>query len=224
MTSNSVIELADQKRELRPSSPLPVFEEPQHAELIRPELLERIAQGDQNAMSELYDRTSGAIFRLASRVLRDEGIAEEVLHDTYMQVWRKASDFSPERGTPTSWVFMIARSRAIDRLRARRAYQFEQTFDEVSEVALAVEANLEHSLIGRQSAEQLREALSELPVPQRQLIEMGFFQGLSHQEIAEKTGQPLGTVKTRIRSGIKRLRDFMARPTACGQPARAVSR
>jgi RNA polymerase sigma-70 factor (ECF subfamily) len=189
-------------------------------ELITVDLLSRIGRGDETAMVELYDRTSGVIFRLACRLLRDAGAAEEVVHDVYMHVWRKAAEFNPARGTPTSWLLLIARSRTLDRLRSRRAYRYEQTLGDVPSTAFSIESKLEQSLMCQQSAQYLQYALSQLPEQQRQLIEMGFFQGLSHQEIAEKTGEPLGTVKTRIRSGITRLRDLL---TSSGMSKRSFA-
>lgn len=201
-------------------TPKSVAKDAPRPELITVDVLARIARGDETAMGELYNRTSGPIFRLACRLLRDAGAAEEVVHDVYMQVWRKAAEFNPARGTPTAWLLVIARSRASDRLRSRRAYQYEQTLDDAPSTAFSIESKLEQSLICGQSAQYLQNALSHLPEQQQRLIEMGFFQGLSHQEIADKTGQPLGTVKTRIRSGISRLRDSL---TSSGMSKRSFA-
>jgi RNA polymerase sigma-70 factor (ECF subfamily) len=161
-------------------------------------------------MRELYGRTSRIIFGLTRRILRDQGEAEEATHDIYMHVWRRVADYDASRGTPTSWLLMIARSRTIDRLRARRPSQHEQSVDDVPHVLLSDGTSPEQLSIREQAARRLREALGQLPEQQRQVIEMAFFQGLTHHELAQRLGQPLGTVKTRIRSGIGRLRNLMA--------------
>jgi RNA polymerase sigma-70 factor (ECF subfamily) len=184
-------------------------------ELISGELLERIAAGDQDAMRELYGRTSRIIFGLTRRILRDQDEAEEATHDIYMHVWRKVADYDAARGTPTSWLLMIARSRTIDRLRARRPCQYEQSVDDVPHALLSGGTSPEQSSMREQAARRLREALGQLPEQQRQVIEMAFFQGLTHHELAQRLGQPLGTVKTRIRSGIGRLRNLMCPLPQC---------
>lgn len=197
-----------------PPPPAAAFRRP---DLIGSELLERIAGGDQDAMRELYDRTSRIVFGLACRVLRDRGEAEEATHDVYMYVWRKARAYNAARGTPLSWLLMIARSRTIDRLRSRRPYLYEQNIDDVPHTFLFGGTNPEQLSIWKQSARRLRDALAQLSDQQRQVIEMAYFQGMTHHELAERLGQPLGTVKTRIRSGMGRLRNLMVSPCEVGQ-------
>ncbi len=166
--------------------------------------MERIAQGDPDALGELYDETSGMIFAVALRIMGQPQDAEEVVHDTYTRVWRIAGTYRPERGTVTAWLVLMARSIAIDRLRAlgRRA---AQALDSVAEPESGGASPEQLSLHGERSA-RLAAALQSIDRDQRQLIELAFFEGLSHSDLAERTGLPLGTVKTKIRTGLLKLR------------------
>jgi RNA polymerase sigma-70 factor (ECF subfamily) len=151
-----------------------------------------MAAGDQAALGELYDATSSLIYGLALRMLSHAQDAEEVVSDVYMKAWRHAANYSRERGSVAAWLVMMTRSIAIDRIRQRRPQQRgAPTLEEIAEPA------------SRGPSEQ---ALAELPAEQRSLLEMAFFSGLTHAELAEQTGIPLGTVKTRIRLGLQRLR------------------
>ncbi len=173
------------------------------------ELLERLAQSDKSALAELYDLSSAAVFGLVLRVVGDRSDAEEVTLDVYMQVWKQAERYDSSRGRVLSWLLTIARSRAIDRLRSRAAKDRsrEQPLDAagVAEVADAA-LNPEQSSFEATRKTTVLTALDSLQTDQRQAIELAYFAGMSHSEIADRTGQPLGTVKTRIRLGMLRLR------------------
>ena len=165
-----------------------------------PALLARIQAGEAGAMALLYDRYSRLVYSVALRVLRDTAAAEDVMQEVLMQVWRSPSGFTSARGPLGGWLAVVARNRAIDLLRRRRPT------DPVEEIALASSFNLageaEQSLL----MERAHIAIRKLPVEQRKTLEMAFFDGLTHTEIAEMTGDPLGTVKTRIRSALLSLR------------------
>ncbi|HZS08676.1 MAG TPA: sigma-70 family RNA polymerase sigma factor [Blastocatellia bacterium] len=179
-----------------------------------PALIRGMARGDQSALSEFYDETSRLVFALALRMLNDRGAAEEVTLDVYWQVWRQAQKFDPARGTPLAWLMTIARSRAIDRLRSAAWTRHEKEPLEEAR-AVAADTHSPEDVAGLTETRQLiRRALDQLSPEQREVIEVAYFGGLSHQEIALKLGLPLGTVKTRIRSGMMKLRELL--PTTAG--------
>ena len=163
-------------------------------------LVARIRSGEQQAMSELYDRYSKVVYAVALRVLQDAAGAEDVLQDVFLQLWRNPDAFDASRGSLAAWLAVIARHRAIDRLRKRRPET------DIEECVIADGPDLrdesERSLV----IAKVRVALDAMSPEQRQAMELAFFQGLTHTEIAEKTGEPLGTIKTRIRSGLQQLR------------------
>lgn len=163
-------------------------------------LLSRIHRGDEAAMATLYDRYSRIVYSVALRVLRDAAAAEDVLQEIFMQVWRSPESFQSARGSLAGWLAVVARNRAIDTLRRKRPTE------QVEDVVLAGPVNLadesERSLL----VERARSVISKLPMEQRKTLEMAFFDGLTHAEIADMTGDPLGTVKTRIRSAVLALR------------------
>lgn len=171
--------------------------------------IRQIAAGDQMALGQLYDETSHLVYGLALRILGDPAEAEEVTLDVYEQVWRQAGDFNLQRGTPLVWLTMLTRSRAIDRLRvAKRQRYREESLDEAHNFMSTVASPEEDALtIERRQIVQM--ALSDLSPDQREAIELAYFQGMSHSEIAQHLGQPLGTVKTRIRSGMMKLRAWL---------------
>ncbi|MFN0119398.1 MAG: sigma-70 family RNA polymerase sigma factor [Blastocatellia bacterium] len=172
-------------------------------------VITRMAAGDQAALSELYDNTSRLVFGLALRVLNDRATAEEVMLDVYTQVWRQAASYNEQRGTPMAWLMTIARSRAIDRLRA--GWQAQQR-NEPLETAYGAHTNDDSPEEATAIAERrrlVRRALGDIPADQRELIELAYYSGLSHSEIALQTGLPLGTVKTRIRLGMLKLRESL---------------
>lgn len=170
------------------------------------ECIRRMARGEQEALSRLYDQTAALIHGLALRILRDTADAEEVTADVFAQAWRMSASFDAARGNPMSWLVMMTRSRAIDRLRSRDTRRKrERTMEDAGPLADSA-PGAEQRTIESQQQRMVREALSELGDDQRELIRMAFYQGLSHSELAERTGLPLGTVKTRIRLGMMKLR------------------
>jgi RNA polymerase sigma-70 factor, ECF subfamily len=176
------------------------------------DLMPAVAAGDQSAFRALYDATAGRVLGLALQVLRDRAAAEEALVEVYAQVWRQAARYDPEKGSVLSWIATIARTRAVDVRRGRsRALERRATLDEVELAALcdAGPGPVDATADGER-ARLVRAALDALPREQRRALEAAFFGGLSHSEIAEALGQPLGTVKTRIRSGLAALRAALA--------------
>jgi RNA polymerase sigma-70 factor (ECF subfamily) len=168
------------------------------------ELVSAIRSGDEGAMATLYDRYSAIVYAVALRVLADTGAAEDVLQEVFMQLWRNPGMFDSSRGSLAPWLTVIARNRAIDALRKRRPES------DVEDVVLAVETDMAGEADRGRVMQKVRGALSEMAAPQRTALEMAYFEGLSHSEIAAKTGEPLGTIKTRIRAGLLTLRRAVA--------------
>jgi RNA polymerase sigma-70 factor (ECF subfamily) len=169
-------------------------------------LIERIAAGDRDAFSRFYDLLAPTAFGLIRRVLRDPEAAAEVLQEVFWQVWREAPQYDPKRGSPEAWLVMRAKTRAIDRLRSirRRDRTFVAPVDE--SVARSSEEPAENPAVVAEDRSLIQTALAQLPEPQRRVIEMAFFEGLTQSEIAIRLREPLGTVKTRARLGLERLR------------------
>jgi RNA polymerase sigma-70 factor (ECF subfamily) len=168
-------------------------------------LVGRIAGGDADALGEFYDRWAASVHSAVLAIVRERSDAEDVVEETFWQAWRQASRFDPRRGTVAAWILTIARSRAMDRSRSlvRRR---ETGVDEAAELASALPDPAEQAAASeRRSA--VAAALLTLPDPQREVIEMAYFGGLSQTEIAACIGQPLGTVKTRARLAMQKLRD-----------------
>ena len=163
-------------------------------------LVARIRAGDQQATSQLYDRYAKVVYAVALRVLQDTGAAEDILQDVFLQLWRNPDAFDASRGSLAAWLAVIARHRSIDRLRKRRPEVDVEDCVIAGGPDLADEA--ERTLV----IEKVRVVLAEMNPEQRKVLELAFFQGLTHTEIAEKTGEPLGTIKTRIRTGLQHLR------------------
>ena len=171
-------------------------------------LIQQVAKQDREAFSQLYDRCSSLVFSLALRMLRVRSDAEDLLQEVFVQVWRQASNYSQERGSPEAWIVNIARSRAIDKLRSIR--RMEKSFVLTDEPARAESSeNVESSAAESEAKLTVKSALGNLPPAQRKVLELAYFDGLTQTEIAEKLAEPLGTVKTRMRSGIQRLRDIV---------------
>jgi len=169
-------------------------------------LLARIVQRDREAFGRFYDIFAGAAFGLIRRVLRDPGACEEVLQEVFWQVWQDAAQYDPRRGSPETWLLMRAKARAIDRLRSirRREKTFVMPVDESAARQTGEEnpgAAVERGLV--------QGALAQLPSAQRRVIELAFFEGLTQSEIAARLGEPLGTVKTRARLALERLRGVL---------------
>jgi RNA polymerase sigma-70 factor (ECF subfamily) len=163
-------------------------------------MLSAISSGDDKGMVALYDRYSSVVYSVALRVLGDAGAAEDVLQEVFMQLWRNPGLFDSNRGSLGAWLSVIARHRAIDALRRRRPET------DISEVVVSVDVDMAGNAQRAQAMQKVRDALGSMPSAQRQAVEMAYFEGLSHTEISAKTGEPLGTIKTRIRSGLLALR------------------
>jgi len=151
-------------------------------------------------MAELYDRYSSVVYAVALRVLGDTSAAEDVLQEIFMQLWRNPGAFDAGRGNLAPWLAVIARNRAVDALRKRRPQV------DIEDTVVSVEPDMAAEADRGRIAEKVRAVLKELPPAQRSALEMAYFEGYSHSEIAEKTGEPLGTIKTRIRAGLMQLR------------------
>jgi RNA polymerase sigma-70 factor (ECF subfamily) len=170
------------------------------------DLLGRVARGDLEAFAAFYDATSRRVFGLARSVLGDPEEAEEAALECYLHVWRHAARYDPSRGGPLQWLLVITRSRAIDRVRARvQRRQREQCWNDFADLEDA-RPGPEQACSVAEERSQVREALALLPKEQREAIELTYFKGLSHSEAAAVLGQPLGTVKSRIRGGLSSLR------------------
>jgi RNA polymerase sigma-70 factor (ECF subfamily) len=172
------------------------------------ELLRRIAAQDREALAQFYDEIVGVLFGTAIRILGDKLEAEEVVQDVFVQIWNKAATFDVALGAPFPWTLGITRNRCIDRLRARKRRAL--LFSDVGEATALGPAAAEPAGEGALSVDELaavRSAVASLPQEQRQAIEMAFFGGMTHPEIAEALREPLGTIKARIRRGMLRLRE-----------------
>jgi RNA polymerase sigma-70 factor, ECF subfamily len=163
-------------------------------------LLQRVRQGDQAAMAEVFDRYGRAVYSVALRILKDTGHAEDVMQEIFFQVWRNSDSFVQGRGSLGAWLVVVARNRSIDLLRRRKPT------DSVEDVVLTSPCNLASEAEHNAMIEKVQKVLKDLPEEQQRSMELAFFEGLSHSEIAEKTGDPLGTVKTRIRLALITLR------------------
>lgn len=172
-------------------------------------LIARIATGDRDAFSRFYDLAAPLAFGLIRRVLRDPEAAAEVLQEVFWQVWLEAPHYDPKRGSPEAWLVMRAKTRAIDRLRSmrRRDRTFVAPVDE--SVARRADREAEDPAVMAADRGLVQAALAQLPEAQRRVIELAFFEGLTQSEIATKLGEPLGTVKTRARLGLERLRSAL---------------
>ncbi len=172
--------------------------------------IEQMAAGDQAALAHFYDLTNRMAFGLILRIMGDRSTAEEVLLDVYTQVWHQADTYRPERGTPLAWLMTIARTRALDRLRAgRQEMQRRESLETVADVR-SVAADPEAAASTNEQQRLVRKALTALSDEQRQVIELAYFSGFSQSEIAAHLGQPLGTVKTRVRLGMIKLREILS--------------
>lgn len=181
---------------------------PLPAEATEEDLLLRVARGDHEAFGVLYDRVAGQVYGVIRRVLRDPARSEEVAQEVLVEVWRTATRFDPDRGTAATWILTMAHRRAIDRVRSVQASRDRderighrdrvRPFDEVSE---EVQTRFEH--------QQVRDALRALTDLQREAVELAYYGGYTYREVAELLDAPLGTIKTRMRDGLIRLRDAM---------------
>ncbi len=202
--------------DLEPLRPAPSADEPQLQAW-----LARVVRQDEAALADLYRSTVGRVYGLALRIVRNPALAEEVAEDTFWQVWRQAPRFDATRGTALAWLLTIARSRALDALRARQRAQADtvsadalgEAFETEREESDAVD-NPHDLLQAVQINQQLHQALEQLEAMPRQLVALAFFKGLTHEEIAGQTGLPLGTVKSHIRRALTALRKWLGPQSA----------
>jgi RNA polymerase sigma-70 factor (ECF subfamily) len=173
-------------------------------------VLGRMGRGDEAALAELYDRHARPVYSLALRILQDTADAEDVVQEVFAQAWRQASRYDARRGAPVAWLLTMARSRAIDRLRAKRvrpdSVPPSENLREIADQATLPDAQL----LTTEQVARVRTALADLPMLQRAALELAYYEGLTHAEIAERLEQPLGTVKTRIRLAMGKLREALA--------------
>jgi len=171
-------------------------------------LIRRMVEADETALGALYDRWARSLYSLVLHLLRDPDEAEDVVEETFWQAWRKANSYEPARGAVSTWLLTIGRRKALDRLRAKKRHKEDpigndRTFADIASPSPDPSENVE----GSELREHVRAALRELPAEQREVLELGYFNGLSQTEIADATGQPLGTVKTRMRLAMQKLRE-----------------
>ena len=196
----------------------------QHREVDDETLLQRLAAGDKVALSLLYDRHSGAIFALLLRILGDRATAEDLLQEVFLRVWQRAATYQAGRGRPTTWLFGIAHNLAIDEVRRlRRRPQAVETPDAESRETLLGAIAAPGPDPADQAWEQVQRAqisaaLLHLPETQRMIIELAYFEGYTQSQIAARLDEPLGTVKTRLRLGMQKLRDQLLRQGLTGEP------
>jgi RNA polymerase sigma-70 factor (ECF subfamily) len=172
-------------------------------------LLKVIAEGSQAALEALYRRRAGLLYSLLVRMLNSETEAQEVMQDTFVQIWRRAHEYDPRASAPLSWMTMIARGRAADRLRSRSRRSTNHAAYEREVVSLEFEVNGARQIERDELAAACLSALNELPEGQGRALQLAFFRGWTHEEIARVAGEPLGTVKARIRRGLLSLRGIL---------------
>ena len=200
-------------RRLSPAAPAPSFAPATPPAETDAALVRRMAEGDDRALGTLYDRWHAQLFALALHLLGDQDEAEEVVEETFWQAWRQSARYAGERGTVGSWLTIIARSRALDRLRARNRMRAAHSASVLADPLAMCEASSDdplRDLVASETRTAVRRALETIPADQRRTLEMAYFGGMSQSEIAEATGEPLGTVKTRTRLGLQRLRRLLA--------------
>jgi len=175
------------------------------------ELLAKIGEQDREALATLYDRYGRRVFALAVRMLKDPIGSEEVTQDVFMSVWRRGASYTSKKGKFTTWLFSIAHNRTIDELRKRRRDRSRENDDIDDHLNIqSGDISPADTAIAQSEYAQIRAAMDELPEEQKNVIELSYFKGLTQTEIASKTGQPLGTVKTRMRLALKKLRSALS--------------
>lgn len=190
----------------KPSNPIRASERSLNSDLDRLQaandefLLERVRANDQKAMADIFDRYGSLVYSVSLRVLKDPGQAEDVMQEIFFQLWKNPNTFVQGRGSLGAWLAVVARNRAIDVLRRRKPT------DSVDEVVLVSKTNISSEIERNIMVEKIRDLMKSLPAEQQKSVELAFFEGLSHAEVAAKTGDPLGTVKTRIRLALISLR------------------
>ena len=169
-------------------------------------LLPAVARGNVSAFEELYDRYASTVYALLLRILSNADDAQEVLQETFVKAWTSAKMFDSLRGSEVAWLISIARSRGIDRLRSRKV-RIEREDEAGREISFLAPATTADSAVQSEERTAVRSALAELPDPQRVALELAYFEGLSQSEIAARLNEPLGTIKTRMQLGMKKLRE-----------------
>jgi RNA polymerase sigma-70 factor (ECF subfamily) len=190
------------------------------------ELLAEMARGDRAAFGALYDRYAPLALGLATRVVGDRGTAEEVVQDAFISAWRRAGTYQPSRGEPRAWLLSIVHHRAIDRVRGAVGRSRLERIDDSPSAEPVDPSDVWGETLASLTRQQIATALRQLPADQREAIELAFFAGLTHLEIAERLGLPLGTVKGRVRLGLRRLRVLLERldEAPARQPVAAAPR
>lgn len=173
------------------------------------DVIERMVAGDQDAMRELYEGTNRLVFGLILRIISDRTLAEEVLLDVYTQIWRQANRYDASRGTPLGWITTIARSRAIDKLRTERHFLEQSELNEATTSEPITTFSPERATFIGEMRQQVKAALASLPSEQREVIELAYYSGFTQTEIATRLKQPLGTIKTRTRLAMLKLREIL---------------
>jgi RNA polymerase sigma-70 factor (ECF subfamily) len=189
-----------------PGMPLPRL--PDLATLVR-----SMAEGHQEALARLYDETSSMVNGLLLRILAHPQDAEEVLLDVFMKAWKYAASYSEKRGSVQAWLLIMARNSAIDRIRAKKAQPATLSFEpEAFPEPVSADATPEEASVIEERRRRVQQVLNELPPEQREVVILSFFGGLTHAELAERLGEPLGTVKSRVRMGLHKLRGLLQEP------------
>jgi RNA polymerase sigma-70 factor (ECF subfamily) len=192
-------------------SPVPATRDEAQAGPTDEDLLLAAAQGDQGAIGRLYDRHQGTMYGLAIRITNDAGLAQDVVQEAMLGVWRNASRFDPDRAKARTWILALVHHRAIDTLRRRRG-SLPLPEPDVPPPAALVAPDIWEDVVGRLDAAAVRQALGRVSPPQREVIELAYFGGRTQQQIAQEVGIPLGTVKSRVRLGLLALRAELGGP------------
>jgi RNA polymerase sigma-70 factor (ECF subfamily) len=179
-----------------------------HTHLSDEALVALVARDDEDALAELYDRVGRTAYGLALRVLRDERHAEDAVQEAFLQVWRSAATFRPERAKASTWILTLVHRRAVDLVRREQRRQAEPLTDDAAGVAVEAEQTDEAAWL-RFERERVQTALKRLPDLQRETLELAYYGGFSQSELAERLGVPLGTIKSRMFAGLARLRDLL---------------
>jgi RNA polymerase sigma-70 factor (ECF subfamily) len=192
----------------RVSTPHPWHHEPLVSVSADPSvLLQRVQTGDRSAFSELYDALAPMVFGAVKRVLRDPAMSEEVTQEVFLEIWKTADRFDPERAKASTWAVTLARRRAVDRVRHEQSQR--NRVDDLSHQPVVASVGPEDSVVSSLDTERVARALAQLPDDQREVIQLAFIDGLAHGAIAEQLDLPLGTVKGRVRGGLRRLRGLI---------------
>ena len=171
-------------------------------------LIRRMVEADETALGALYDRWARSLYSLVLHLLKDPDEAEDIVEETFWQAWRKSGSYEPSKGAVSTWLLTIGRRKALDRLRSKKRHREDPVGNDHAFADIASPApDPSQDLEGSELREHVRSALRELPAEQREVLELGYFSGLSQTEIADATGQPLGTVKTRMRLAMQKLRE-----------------